>query len=90
MERSPPGIDSNEVAGELLKIRGVKSVHELHVWRLTTGFDVLSAHLVVEAHTQDHEVLDEANRMLLDKFGISHTTIQVGHEDDSTVNLRPT
>ncbi len=90
MERSPPGIGSNEVVGELLKIRGVRSVHELHVWRLTTGFNVLSAHLVVEAHAQDHEVLEAANHMLLEKFGIRHTTIQVGHEDDSAVTLKST
>jgi cobalt-zinc-cadmium efflux system protein len=88
MERSPPGIDSNEVVGELLKIKGVEAVHELHIWRLTSGFDVLSVHLLVEAHAQDHEVLEEANRMLLGKFKIRHTTIQIGHSDESPLAVR--
>jgi cobalt-zinc-cadmium efflux system protein len=88
MERSPPGIDSNEVVSELMKIEGVQSVHELHIWRLTSGFDVLSVHLVVEAHAQDHRVLEAANRMLLEKFKIKHTTIQVGHSDESPLALK--
>jgi cobalt-zinc-cadmium efflux system protein len=89
LERSPPEIDSNEVVGELLKIAGVRTVHELHIWRLTSGFDVLSVHLIVEAHAQDHEVLKEANRMLLEKFKIRHTTIQIGHSDESPLAVKP-
>ncbi len=87
MERSPPGIDPNEVVEELLKIGGVESVHDMHVWRLTSGFDVLSVHLLVESHAQDHQVLEAANRMLLERFGIEHTTIQIGHSDHSALAL---
>lgn len=88
MERSPPGINSDDIATELMKIDGVRSVHELHVWRLASGFDAMSAHLIVDAHTQDHRVLEEANRVLLEKFRIRHTTIQIGHEDASAISIQ--
>jgi len=87
MERSPPGVDSDEMKAELSKIVGVKGVHELHVWRLTSGIEVLSVHLVVDENAVDRDIINAGELLLRERFGIRHTTIQVGHLDDSTVTL---
>jgi cobalt-zinc-cadmium efflux system protein len=53
-------------------------VHDLHIWTVSTGFLALSVHLVSK---RPEDVLEEANKLLEDKYGIHHTTIQVEHPD---------
>ena len=55
--------------------------HDLHVWTLTSGMEVASAHVVLRPGADTHTVLDLTRRMLHDRFGIDHATIQVEPAD---------
>ena len=55
-------------------------VHDLHVWEVTSGFASLSAHVVVRAGDDCHEVRRSLQELLEDRFHIHHTTLQVDHE----------
>jgi cobalt-zinc-cadmium efflux system protein len=80
MEAAPAGIDPEEVGGALAGYPGVVEVHDLHVWEVTSGFPALSAHVVVRAGDDCHELRRSLQRLVSDRFGISHTTLQVDHE----------
>ena len=73
----PESVDIDEVTTDLEAIPGVHDVHDLHLWTLTSGMLVATAHLVSEegAHTPD--VLDGAKEVLRDKHGVLHATLQV-------------
>jgi cobalt-zinc-cadmium efflux system protein len=64
----------------LSNIPGVKNVHELHIWTLTSGFEALSAHLLVEANSDRDGILRQAHCVAGEKFGITHCAIQVEGE----------
>jgi cobalt-zinc-cadmium efflux system protein len=82
MESAPVGINVDEVRNAIAGIEGVAAVHDLHVWSITTGFDALSAHVVVSDIARPHgPLLGELRTMLHDRFGIHHTTIQIEPED---------
>jgi cobalt-zinc-cadmium efflux system protein len=80
MEAAPPGIDPDEIGRTLAAQSGVVEVHDLHVWEVTSGFPALSAHVVVRAGDDCHERRRLLQRMVGDRFGIDHTTLQVDHE----------
>jgi cobalt-zinc-cadmium efflux system protein len=77
MEGTPLTIDQAEVKEALLSIEGVKDVHDLHIWTITSGFDSLSCHMLVEDGTDCQDVLQSAIRLIEQRFRIEHTTIQV-------------
>ena len=69
---------------------GVKDVHDLHVWPLSTTAAALTAHLVMpEGHSGDN-FLDGLVHGLGDKFGIAHTTLQVERGDGPDCRVAPT
>jgi cobalt-zinc-cadmium efflux system protein len=80
-QHAPAGVEPTEVADELAAIEGVADVHDLHVWQLTSGMDVATAHLVTTAGATTHEVLDRARHTLQARFGIAHATLQVEPAD---------
>jgi cobalt-zinc-cadmium efflux system protein len=80
MEAAPAGIDPDEVGRALARHPGVVEVHDLHVWEVTSGFPALSAHVVVRAGDYCHELRRILQRVVAERFGISHTTLQVDHE----------
>ncbi len=80
MEAAPAGIDPGEVGRALAGHPGVVEVHDLHVWEVTSGFPALSAHVVVRAGDDCHELRRVLQRVVSERFGISHTTLQVDHE----------
>jgi cobalt-zinc-cadmium efflux system protein len=75
----PAGIDLDEVEAELGRLEGVESVHDLHVWPLSTTETALTAHLVHPQGSSDR-LLGQARKMLHERFRIDHCTIQVGRE----------
>lgn len=81
MEGTPPTVDLAVLERKLTEIAGVKSVHDLHVWTVTSGFDAMSCHLVVTDFSAARTVLAQARRAMSDDFGIDHVTIQV--DDDA-------
>ena len=80
MEAAPAGLDPDEIGHELAAQPGVVEVHDLHVWEVTAGFPALSAHVVVRAGDDCHERRRMLQRLLGDRFGVEHTTLQVDHE----------
>jgi len=76
----PQGIDLNDIESTLRGIDDVKDIHNLHVWSLTSGKNVLSVHIVADlSRRTDQEILSEVYRTV-HGFEISHTTIQVEAE----------
>jgi cobalt-zinc-cadmium efflux system protein len=81
----PSGIDVDEVEAELGRLAGVETVHDLHVWPLSTTETALTAHLVAPGADSTDGLLTAARSMLHDRFHIQHCTLQVerSHLDDS-------
>ena len=73
----PSGIDVDVVELELAGLDGVETVHDLHVWPLSTTETALTAHLVAPDIDSTDDLLARARRMLHDRFGIEHCTLQI-------------
>lgn len=79
LEGTPPGVDAEEVGRAMVDVDGVKEVHDLHVWTVTSGFPALAAHVLVGEDDDCHARRRELEAMLHRRFGIDHTTLQVDH-----------
>jgi cobalt-zinc-cadmium efflux system protein len=79
MEAAPDGIDPDAIGHRLAAQSGVAEVHDLHIWEVTSGFNAVSAHIVVESGHDCHEVRRELSRLLADEFDLRHSTLQVEH-----------
>ena len=88
LEAAPAGVDVAEIGSALAAAPGITSVHDLHVWELTSGFPALSAHVVVGAREDCHERRAELDALLHEHFGIDHATIQVEH-DQGLLTIEP-
>ncbi|GKU80435.1 cation diffusion facilitator family transporter [Paenibacillus sp. L3-i20] len=77
MEGTPDTIDSDKVNTDLLAIDGVLDVHDLHIWTVTSGIDSLTCHLRIEDGSDSQLILQQAIKLLEDKFQLQHTTIQI-------------
>ncbi len=73
----PVGMDLAHVESDLEEIDGVADVHDLHVWTLTSGMHVATAHLVTTAGAPTAQGLTEARAVLRDQHGVAHATLQV-------------
>lgn len=80
VQAAPKGIDLDRIRSQLMSIEGVRDVHDLHIWTLTSEMEVGSAHLMTPTEVDTHLVLDQATKMLRDDFGIAHATLQVEPE----------
>jgi cobalt-zinc-cadmium efflux system protein len=67
----------------------VTEVHDLHVWEVTSGYAALSAHVLVEPGADCHAVRVAAERLLRDRHGIEHTTLQVDHAAPELLTIEP-
>lgn len=84
MEGTPASVRLDEVETALLALDGVEQVHDLHVWTLTSGLNALSAHLLVrgvDGLAESQRLLLQVNALLRERFGLSHTTIQLEYRD---------
>ena len=77
LEATPRRIDVGELEQGLLDVPGVRRVHDVHVWTISSGWDAMSGHVEVNADRSCGPVLREMRRVLRDRFGIEHATIQV-------------
>ena len=80
MEGAPKGLSLGVLERELCAIDGVSEVHELHAWTLSSGFNALSAHLVVKNKARHEAALKAAACSISAGFGIRHTVFQVESE----------
>ncbi|MBF6133965.1 cation transporter [Nocardia otitidiscaviarum] len=82
-QHSPENLDVEQIAAALHTVPGVADVHDLHVWTLTSGMEVASAHITVAGgHTGD-DVLRAAQHVLAHDFHIEHATLQVEGADSA-------
>ncbi len=79
MEAAPEGIDPDAIGRALAAHPGVAEVHDLHIWEVTSGFSAISAHIVVDAGHDCHEIRRALSTMLRDRFDLAHSTLQVEH-----------
>jgi cobalt-zinc-cadmium efflux system protein len=79
LEASPAGVDVSDVGEAMASVEGVVEVHDLHVWTITSGFPALAAHVLVGRDDDCHQRRRELERLLSERFGLEHTTIQVDH-----------
>lgn len=77
MEGTPANIDHTEVKQALERLEGVRNVHDLHIWTITSGLVAMTCHLLVDDEADGQAILHQAIHALEDEFGIGHATIQV-------------
>lgn len=77
LEGAPGHIKIDEVIAAMRAVPGVADVHDLHCWTITTGMDAVSGHVIVEDLRHSAEMLDRLNALLKERFGITHTTLQL-------------
>ena len=82
LEGAPTGISPDAVGMAIADYPEVRSVHDLHVWEITSGFPALSAHVLVDEGADCHAIRGRLEEMLRDRFGLGHTTMQVDHATD--------
>ncbi|HEU4944771.1 MAG TPA: cation diffusion facilitator family transporter [Solirubrobacterales bacterium] len=85
MEAAPAGLDVDAAGAAICAEEGVRSVHDLHIWTVTSGFGALAAHVVVAADCDRDLVRARIELLLRDRFGIDHTTLQM--EDEAPEGL---
>lgn len=79
LEGAPRGMDARAVGAAMAAADGVVDVHDLHLWTITSGFPALSAHVLVAAGADCHAIRRDLEAMLRERYGLTHTTLQVEH-----------
>lgn len=88
LEGSPAHLRPREIADAIGSIPGVRGVHDLHVWTVTTGLYSLTGHLTVagDASVQAAaRIVDAVQALLRERFGIAHSTLQVDSLQDEMI-----
>lgn len=84
MEWAPGDLDMDEVRDAIAGVGGVRAIHDLHVWTITSGLVALSVHVLSTPGQDVATILTELRRMLHERFGIDHATIQIEPEGFET------
>ena len=84
LERAPREADPEAIGRALVEEQDVVEVHDLHVWTVTSGFPALSAHVLVEPGADCHAARRRLEQTLAERFGLTHTTLQVEHAGRAT------
>ena len=77
LEATPRGIDLDIVREHILEAPGVVGVHDLHAWTITSGMNVVSAHVVLAEDAKSGDILDHLGMCLSDDFDVNHSTFQL-------------
>ncbi len=77
MEAAPAGVDVDAAGAAICEEEGVRSVHDLHIWTVTSGFGALAAHVVVSPDCDRDLVRRRIELLLHERFEIDHTTLQM-------------
>lgn len=81
LEGTPRHLNISSILSDLGKVGGVLSVHDLHVWSITSGMPAMSCHIVIRSDQDSSTVLASLSRLMKDKYQIEHTTIQIEREN---------
>lgn len=79
LEAVPKHLDVTQISNALREIEGVRDVHDVHLWTITSGIYALSCHLLIEDRmvSSSSHIVEEVNQALSQKFGIGHSTLQL-------------
>ena len=77
LEGTPAHLVLGDIEEAMIRVPGVRHVHDLHVWTLTSGREAMSAHVVVDDVGQSERLLEALHAVLHARFGIDHTTVQL-------------
>jgi cobalt-zinc-cadmium efflux system protein len=81
LEGTPRHLKISHILKDLGSIRGVVSIHDLHVWSITSGMTAMSCHIVMKTSEDANLVLAESSHLMREKYGVGHTTIQIEFEN---------
>jgi cobalt-zinc-cadmium efflux system protein len=81
LEATPRGVDMDKVREHILEAPGVRDVHDLHAWTITSGMNVVSAHVIINREASQATVLDHLCECLSSQFDIEHSTFQIESQD---------
>jgi cobalt-zinc-cadmium efflux system protein len=81
LEATPRDVDLDEVRRHILETTGVSDLHDLHAWTITSGMNVVSAHVVMAESADSGEILDRLGTCLSGDFDIEHSTFQLEPSD---------
>jgi cobalt-zinc-cadmium efflux system protein len=87
MEGVPTHLDAKEIGQAMAEVPGVKGIHDLHIWSITSGLEALSSHVVVPVGKDRDEVLERLQSLLRERFGIDHVTLQIVEEQSDRVRV---
>src|SRR5262245_16069110 len=87
LESAPLGMTPTDVGQAMARTEQVSEVHDLHLWELTPGVPILTAHVLVAPHADCHGVRRTLERMLRQRFQIEHTTLQVEHAHEQLLTI---
>jgi len=85
LEAAPAGMDADEVVQSIVEHPLVASVHDFHLWEITSGEAALSAHVLCREGEDCHSLRRDLEEALIERFEIKHTTLQVDHLTDGFV-----
>jgi cobalt-zinc-cadmium efflux system protein len=89
LEAAPRDLDPDEIGNALAAEHHVVEVHDLHVWEVTSGFPALSAHVTVRSGCDTQAHRRQLAELLRDRFGITHTTLQVETRHEGPLTIAP-
>jgi len=89
LEAAPPGMSVEEIGHAVASHPNVESIHDLHVWEVSSGFPSLSAHVLVHPGDDCHAIRRELEATLRQRFDIAHTTLQVDHSSNTILTIDP-
>ena len=86
IEGVPPHIDIYALCHDIEEIDGVTLVHDVHAWTITSGYDAISAHIMIDPeHSNQQAILSEAQAVTRDRYRMSHITFQVESSADGCI-----
>jgi cobalt-zinc-cadmium efflux system protein len=88
LEASPAGVDMDHVRRHILEAPGVVDCHDLHAWTITSGMNVVSAHVILADGADPTATLDALCACLSDDFDIEHSTFQLETTDRRRLEMR--
>jgi len=88
MEGVPSHLDAKEVGQAMAGVLGVKGIHDLHIWTITSGLDALSAHVVVPVGEDRDAVLGRLQSLLRNRWRIDHATLQIVEERSERIQMK--
>ncbi len=87
LESAPEATAPSEVGWAMARTPQVSQVHDLHLWELTPGTPILTAHVLVAKGADCHAIRRSLEQLLREKFRIAHTTLQVDHAQDQLLSI---